>query len=241
MVARIIEKIRYRLSHTSARRYVNYLRSKGIVIGDNCQFRDLKSVRIDLNRPSLVTIGSHVDMNKNFQILTHDFATGVFRNVFKEFVPSSGRIVIGNNIYFGTDVIVLKGVHIGDNCIIGAGSIVTKNIPASSVAAGRPARVICTLEEYYEKRKKQCIEESFDYARSIIERFHRQPVIEDFWEEFPLFVNGSEVDNYPSLPIRSQLGNEEEYWKKHHTAPFEGFEAFIKAATKDTEKTGESL
>lgn len=40
---------------------------------------------------------------------------------------------------------------IGDNVIIGAGSVVTKNIPSDSVAAGVPARVICSLDEYYEK------------------------------------------------------------------------------------------
>jgi serine acetyltransferase len=45
----------------------------------------------------------------------------------------------------------MGGVTIGDNCIIGAGSIVTKNIPSNSVAAGMPARVICSIDEYYHK------------------------------------------------------------------------------------------
>lgn len=48
---------------------------------------------------------------------------------------------------------VLKGVTIGDNCIIGIGSIVTKDIPANSVAIGNPAKVVCSLDEYFEKRK----------------------------------------------------------------------------------------
>ncbi len=54
-------------------------------------------------------------------------------------------IVIGKNVWLGARVIVLKGVNIGDNTIIGAGSVVTSNIPANSVAVGSPARVIKKL------------------------------------------------------------------------------------------------
>lgn len=51
-------------------------------------------------------------------------------------------ISIGNNIWIGADVCVLPGVTIGDNCVIGAGSVVNKNIPAGSLAVGNPCRVI---------------------------------------------------------------------------------------------------
>ena len=60
---------------------------------------------------------------------------------------SSGRVEIGSNIYIGTNVIVLRGVTIGDNCVIGAGSVVTHDIPANSVAVGAPCRVVCSLDE----------------------------------------------------------------------------------------------
>ena len=75
--------------------------------------------------------------------------------------------MIGNNVWFGQNVTVLRGSDIGDNCIIGYGSVVMGKIPANSVAAGCPCKVICTLDEYFEKRKKCCVEEAFDYARSI--------------------------------------------------------------------------
>lgn len=61
------------------------------------------------------------------------------------------RIKVGSNCFIGHGVSVLGGVTIGDNVIIGTMSVVTKNIPSGSVAAGMPARVICTLEEYYKK------------------------------------------------------------------------------------------
>lgn len=80
---------------------------------------------------------------------------------------------------------ILKGVTIGDNVFIGANSVVTKNIPSNSIAVGSPARVICTLEEYYQKRIKLCVDEALIYARSIKDRFDRNPTVSDFWEEFP--------------------------------------------------------
>ena len=86
-------------------------------------------------------------MNHNFQIMTHDWASGVFRHVFHNILPSSGKVKIGNNIDFGTNVVVLKGVTIGDNCVVAAGSIITKDIPANVVACGVPCRVMREITE----------------------------------------------------------------------------------------------
>lgn len=54
-------------------------------------------------------------------------------------------ITVGNNVWIGAQACLLPGVTIGDNCVIGAGSVVTKDIPANSVAAGNPCRVIRKL------------------------------------------------------------------------------------------------
>ena len=54
---------------------------------------------------------------------------------------------IGNDCWFGANVVVCPGVTIGDACVIGAGSVVTKDIPSNSFAAGNPCRVIRTLDE----------------------------------------------------------------------------------------------
>lgn len=51
-------------------------------------------------------------------------------------------ITVGNDVWFGSNVIVLPGVTIGDGCIIGAGAVVTKNIPEYSVAVGVPAKIV---------------------------------------------------------------------------------------------------
>ena len=56
-------------------------------------------------------------------------------------------ITVGNNVWFGGGVKVLPGVTIGDNCVIGAGSVVTKDIPANSLAVGNPCRVLRPITE----------------------------------------------------------------------------------------------
>ena len=160
--------------------------------------------------------------------MTHDYTTFIFLPVYKDYVGSSGKVVIGNNVAFGRNATVLKGVTIGDNCFIGFGSIVTKDIPPNSVAAGAPAKVVCSLDDYYKKRKKMYIEEAFEYARSIRDNFGRRPVIADFYEEFPIFLNGDEEE--PSLPIKSQLGDVYDEYRKNHKAIINGFEEFLKQA-----------
>lgn len=130
-------------------------------------FRYPHHTTIDVSRPDLISIGENVDINDNFTIMTHDFGTFVFRNLYHDFVPSSGKVSIGNNVYIGRDVTILKGVSIGDNCIIGLGSIVTKDIPDNSVVCGVPAKVVCSIDEYYSKRKRKSIQESIEYGKAL--------------------------------------------------------------------------
>ena len=55
---------------------------------------------------------------------------------------------IGNNTFIGARALILPGVNIGDDCIVGAGSVVTKSVPNGSIIAGNPARVVKKIEEY---------------------------------------------------------------------------------------------
>lgn len=221
--------LKLRLARTSGKRYMKFLKNKGIIIGNNIFFHGgVKSVSIDITRPSLVTIGSNISFNKNFTLLTHDWGSYVLRNKYHEFMPSSGPVKIGNNIVFGRNVTVLKGVTIGDNCIIGLNSVITKDIPPNSVAVGAPAKVVSTLENYYDKRKKQCVEEALVYAKSIEQRFNRLPKIEEFWEEFPLFLEGEELVD--GLPIKRQMRETYEYYKKNNQPVFNGFQDFLEKA-----------
>lgn len=161
-------------------------------------FRSPEHTLVDISRPSLVEFGNNLDINDNFCVLTHDFTTFVFRGLYGDFVNSSGKVKIGNNIVFGRNVTILKGVTIGDNCIIGLGSVVTKSIPANSVVVGCPARVVCSVEEFYKKRKKECVDEALEYGISLIERKGKLE-IEDFTEEWSLFLTKEDYENNPEL------------------------------------------
>ena len=182
-----------------------------------------------MTRPCLITIGNNVDMNRHFQILTHDWSSSVFRNKYHDFVNSSGKVTIGNNIYFGTNVTILKGVTIGDNCIIGADSLVTHDIPANSVAAGVPCRVICSLDEYFKKRKEKGLDEAIEYVKSFRARFHRDPIASELHEEFIYFVDKNNISDYPEIPIKFQLGKGYSEWVEKHKASYKSLEEFLKS------------
>jgi len=139
------------------------------------------------------------------RLLTHGYDWTVLREKYGEMLASSGKIVVGDNVFLGTCSIILKGVRIGENTIIGAGSVVTRDIPANSVAAGNPCKVIMTIDEYYETRKKRYVDEAKSYALELYRRTGRVPKQEDFWEEFPLFLKRD--GDWGKLPVKGQLGS----------------------------------
>lgn len=63
-------------------------------------------------------------------------------------LAASSKIFLDNGCWIGAKVIILKGVHLGEGCIVGAGSVVTKSFPAWSVIGGNPGKLIRTLEEH---------------------------------------------------------------------------------------------
>ena len=131
------------------------LKNKGLKIGKNCS---LVSPGPNFgSEPYLITIGDNTTVSFDVAFVTHDAGTRVLRNLATDSKEKQtviyGEIVVGNNCFIGCRSTILPGVTIGDNTIIGAGSVVNRDIPANCVAAGVPCKVICTLEEYKEKHK----------------------------------------------------------------------------------------
>ena len=131
---------------------------------------------------------------------------------------------------------MLKGVTIGDNCIIGYGSTVTRDIPSNSVAVGTPAKVVCSIEKYYEKRKEQSLEEAFALVRLIYKKTGQRPTIEQMYEEFPFWMNGDEEDKRLRFPVQYQTRGYYEKYRDNHQAKFSSFDSFIDAALEKKEE-----
>ncbi len=115
---------------------INYLRKRGMKIGSGCQINTLL-----FSEPFLVEIGNHVAIAGGTEFITHDGAIWCFRDEIKD-GDIFGKIKVGNNVFIGNNCVLLPNTTIGDNCIIGIGSIVRGQFPENSVIIGNPAKVI---------------------------------------------------------------------------------------------------
>lgn len=89
------------------------------------------SAKLDLTHPAGVHVGSHTYLAFESRILCHDMTRGLYLDTR-----------IGKDCFIGGRALILPGVEIGDGCVVGAGSVVTKSVPAHCIVAGNPARVL---------------------------------------------------------------------------------------------------
>lgn len=162
-------------------------------IGKNTVIYAPTKSSIDATRPWLVTIGENVKITEGVTILTHGYDWSVLKEMYGDVLGSSGKVSIGNNVFIGMNATILKGVHIGDNVIIGAASLVNRNIPNNVVAVGNPCRIVMSIGEYYEKRKAAQFVEAQELVQCYRERYGKEPNEEILREFFWLFTNGQDV------------------------------------------------
>ena len=106
--------------------------------------------------PWIITLGDNVHITQGVRFITHDGGTLLFRNKVPD-LEITKPIILGDNVYIGNNVLILPGTKIGSNVIIGAGAVVSKDIPDNSVAVGVPARVIKPIDEYFEKIQRESL------------------------------------------------------------------------------------
>ena len=117
-----------------------------LIIGNNCRIGEYTHITA-INK---IEIGDGL-LTGRFVIVT-DHSHGDISEYDADIPPASrklkskGDVVIGNNVWLGDKVSVLSGVHIGDNVIVGANSVVTKSVPSNCVVAGVPAKIIKQLD-----------------------------------------------------------------------------------------------
>lgn len=132
---------------------------------------------IDGLSPQFIEIGDYFVSAPGSYIVSHD--SSLFRHIGKYRIE---KTVIGNKVYLGANSVVLPGVKIGDGAIIGAGSVVSKDVAPYTVVAGVPARFISSVDDYIKKCiEKDCLYEPPNSFNKLLN--NQRPNDADF-EEF---------------------------------------------------------
>jgi len=141
------------------------LKKRGLITGHN--FNMQKQVIIDPSHAWLIEIGNNVTLSPRVHLLAHDASTKMHMNYTR-----IGRVKIGDRVFIGAGSIILPGVTIGSNVIIGAGSVVSHDIQNDIVVAGNPAKIICTIKEFLQRKTREiedspCFNENYTVEKKI--------------------------------------------------------------------------
>lgn len=128
----------------------NYMRSKGAKIGKGCY---ISPCHFGTSEGYLVEIGNYCRIAKEVEFFTHGLLHSIKIKYNAPDLDYFGKIKIGDYVQIGVGVIILAGVTIGNNVIIGAGSVVSKSIPDGCMVAGNPIKFIGKTEDWYNKIK----------------------------------------------------------------------------------------
>ena len=141
----VLKKIVYRIRGDYT---TEQLVKRGLKIGDN--FNRENEVIIDSDHCWMIEIGNNVTLAPRVHILCHDAST---KNALG--YTKIGRVIIKDNVFIGAGTIILPGVTIGKDVIIGANSTVTHDVPDGVVVAGTPLTVLCSTKDYIAKEEKR--------------------------------------------------------------------------------------
>ena len=171
-----------------------YIRRQHVygAIGENCSIQKRK-VPLYAN---LIRLGNNVHIASNVSFLTHDVSHFVLNNIPEiknrgGVQERIGCIEIGDNVFIGSGVHILYDTKIGNNVIIGTCSVVTHDIPDNSVAAGVPARVIGTFDDFVQKQM-----ESEHYPEQMKPRNQvvSKELADYMWQQFEQKRNGTKSE-----------------------------------------------
>lgn len=150
---------------------IHVAQKRGLKIGENLFVQGVPNFG---SEPFLVEIGDNVTIAESVSFINHGGDARVTKRLDKyKDGRNFGRIKIGNNTFIGKGTILMPGVSIGDNCIVGSLSVVSSSIPDNSVYVGAPAKFICTIDQYGERLLKNNVEypRELEANRKELEQF----------------------------------------------------------------------
>lgn len=151
-IYRIILKLRYLHEVLITTAIIKVAKKKGMKLGDNLYVQGIPNFG---SEPFLIEIGNDVTLAEGVSFINHGGDARVTKRIEKyKDGRNFGRIKIGNNTFIGKGTILMPGISIGNNCIIGSLSVVSSSVPDNSVYAGTPVKFICTIDEYGERLLK---------------------------------------------------------------------------------------
>ncbi len=152
-VSAVLRNQKTRLSMMGLNEYTNtpFFREYGVTIGEGCRIFSRSPYETFGSEPFLIKIGNYCAIAMGVRFITHDGGTWVFRRDDPDF-DVFGTIEIKDNSFVGVNTLIMPGVTIGPNSVVGSGCVVSRDVPPNTVAVGVPAKPIMTLEEYREKK-----------------------------------------------------------------------------------------
>ena len=164
----MIKNIFYRLRGQVS---TSTLVKKGLKVGKN--FNRMADVIIDDSHCFLIEIGNNVTLAPRVHILAHDASTKLYLGYTK-----IGKVKICDNVFIGANSIILPGVEISSNVIVGCGSVVTKSLDGNFVYAGNPCKKIDTLENYLNKHRDKMKKSAVFNDDYLIANLNDEKIIE---------------------------------------------------------------
>lgn len=226
----IFNKIEKIFAMRNSEAFKKYLEKKGISIGKGTCFFSPQNICIDIQRPWMISIGEYCKITSGVVILQHDYSRSVLRRKYGEIIGESKKTIIGNNCFIGMNSIILMGSQIGNNVIVGAGSVVSGKFPDNVIIAGNPARIIKNLDEFYISRKEKTLEEARLTYLEYKKIYNTEPSIKEmgsFWQLY-LPKDKKKLKEY-NIFTKLSGDNEKEiidYWMNNVNPEFESYEKF---------------
>ncbi|MDY6368131.1 MAG: acyltransferase [Clostridia bacterium] len=142
--------IRKKIASVSEKGRFNYAKKIGVKIDDGAKLIGMPDFG---SEPWLIEIKSGAKITAGVQFITHDGSVSVLRALDEKYskILKFGKIIVEEGAFIGNHAVILPNVRIGKGSVVGACSLVSKDVPDGTVVAGNPAKIIATTNEVAEK------------------------------------------------------------------------------------------